>query len=70
MLAAAKDRPLDDQVRQILTVLSVSAITEELVDRKRKGNYNVSTPKRSNTPPDIRLHTCDGGTPVHGEGDL
>jgi len=73
MVLLGANGEISPQIRNLLTVLSVSAITEELSDRKRKGKFDAAIPKRTiPIRPDIVVSNddADGGTTVHGEGDL
>lgn len=73
MVLLGANGEISPQIRNLLTVLSVSAITEELSDRKRKGKFDAETPTRTlPIRPDIVVsnNDADGGTTLHGEGDL
>jgi len=55
------------EIQRILTVLSVSAVTEELAKRVSKGKLNA--PKRNRpSSPDRSVIPISGET-VHGESD-
>jgi len=69
VLLGARKKDLPEQVYNILTVLAVSAVTEQLSERKRKGTY--APPQNFATSADSDPDTAepDGTETVHGASE-